>query len=219
MTIFSRRTLQRLIYENQNFLKRKQTRKHVDDLNGAGKDAIGAEWEVVGLNALSKVGKVDHERNFGGPKNPDVYFELDADANFQFVADITAASDQGIDKQYSMDPLLRAFQKKFEDNGLSRNHLYLRAGGNAEQVFRREDRARLQWMPGEPRFEQVFFADAGFVRFLKEIKKKPNQSHQYRFAEPIDLTVSYNPRQTSAGMTHFNYKQATLSNGIQYSVR
>jgi hypothetical protein len=74
MTIFSRRTLQRLIYENENFLTRKQTRKHVDDLNRAGNDAIGAEWEVVGLNALSKVGKVAHERNWGGTRNPDVYF-------------------------------------------------------------------------------------------------------------------------------------------------
>jgi len=138
------------------------------------------------------------------------YFESYDDANFQFVADITAASDKGIDKQYSMEPLLTAIQKKFEGNGLSRNHVYLQAGGNAEQVFRREDRARLPWMPGELRFEEVFFKDAGFVRFLEAVRGNRNESRQYRFGEPIDLTVSYNPRQTSAGMTHFNYKQANL---------
>jgi len=210
MTIFSRRTLQRLIYENENFLTRKQTRKHVDDLNRAGDDVIGAEWEVVGLNALSKVGRVDHGRNWGGTSNPDVYFESYDDSNFEFVADITTASDKGIDQQYSMEPLLRAIQKKFEDNGLSRNHVYLWGGGNAEEVFRREDRAKLPWMPGEPRFEQVFFKDVGFGRFLEEVKKNPNESRQYRFAAPIDLTVGYNSRQTSAGMMHFYYKQANL---------
>lgn len=213
MPIFSRRTLQRLIYGNENFLSRKQTRKHLDSLNlinSLADDAIPTEWEVVNLNALSKVGKVEHERNFGGTTNPDVYFKSNDDARFEFVADITAPSDKGIDQQNSMEPLLRAIQKKFYDNGLNRNHVYLQGGGNAEEVFKREDRARLAWMPGEGRYEQVFFKDAGFVRFFEEIKRNPNESRQYRFDKPIELSVSYNPRQTSAGMTHLDYKQVNL---------
>lgn len=179
MAIFSRRTLLRLIDENSRFLTRGQTRKHINDLDRAGDEAIGAEWEVVCLNALSKVGNVEHERNFGGTTNPDVYFRW-KENGFEFVADITAASDKGIDRQYSMLPLLKAIQKRIEHCGLNRNHVYLDGGGNAEEVFRREDRAKLPWMPGETRFEEVFFKKAGFTRFLEEIKHAPEQSHQYR---------------------------------------
>ena len=210
MAIFSRRTLDCLICENARFLTRKQVRKQIDDLNRAGDSAIASEWEIVLLNALSKVGSVEHERNFGGTTNPDVHFTSNENSDFEFVADITSASDKGIDQQYSMWPLLRAIQKTFEDSGLNRNHVYLEGGGNAEQVFRREDRAKLPWMPGEPRFEQVIFKNVGFTRFLAEIKRRPDKWRQYRFDMPINLTITYDPRQTSAGMRHFNYKQANL---------
>jgi hypothetical protein len=201
--------LSKFISENAKFLTQRQTQRQLNSLQRAGDDALDVEWEVVWLNALSKTGSVQHERNWGGTTNPDVHFLMD-DPNLEFVADITGVSDIGIDQQYSMERLLRAFQNVFEQNGLNRSHLRLDAHGNSEQVFKGEDRARLPWMPGEYRFEQVFFKDAGFQRFIQEAKRNPNQWRQYRFPNSIDLTVTYNPHQTSAGMTHFNYRQANL---------
>ena len=208
--MFSRRTLKRLSRENVEFLTSKQTRTHVKSLNRGGDDAVETEWEVVHLNALSKVGKVEQERDWGGTKFPDIYF-IDSDSSeFEFVADIAAASDKGIEQQYSMEPVLRAFQQKFQENGLSRDHIYLHAGGNSEQVFKRENRARLEWVPGKFGYERVFFSDAGFKRFLDTIKKQPNKPLSYRFATPVDLAVGYNPNQSSAGMQVFSYSQVNL---------
>jgi hypothetical protein len=70
MAIFSRRTIQRLINENASFLTTKQIKSHVDNLNNGD---LGAEWEVVLLNVFSKLGRVEHEKNFNG-KKPDIYF-------------------------------------------------------------------------------------------------------------------------------------------------
>lgn len=56
----------------------------------------------------------------------------------------------------------------------------------------------------------MFFKNPGFIRFLEEARLNPTQYRQYRFDDPIDITVSFNPSQTSAGMTHFDYRQTNL---------
>ncbi len=73
MPIFSRRVLQRLLDENRNFLEERQVKELVNRLNSLDK-SIATEWEVVLINALSKLGNVFHENNFGGETNPDIYF-------------------------------------------------------------------------------------------------------------------------------------------------
>jgi hypothetical protein len=61
----SRRSLQRLINENSEFLLHRHTRKHVQRLNLMEHEiALATEWEVVLINSFFKRGKVDHERSF-----------------------------------------------------------------------------------------------------------------------------------------------------------
>jgi hypothetical protein len=86
VAMFSRRTLQRLLDENSQFLRKSQTRRLVKELNRVsdpsklGRDiSLSWEWEVVLLNVLSKVGKVAYERGFDGHTKGDIYFE-DRDA-------------------------------------------------------------------------------------------------------------------------------------------
>jgi hypothetical protein len=62
VAMFSRRTLQRLLDENSQFLRKSQTRRLVKELNRVsdpsklGRDiSLSWEWEVVLLNVLSKV--------------------------------------------------------------------------------------------------------------------------------------------------------------------
>ena len=62
MAIFSRRILQRIINENARILSDGQLRSHIKRLNRMHKTLeLGDEWEVVLLNAFSKVGRVTHE--------------------------------------------------------------------------------------------------------------------------------------------------------------
>jgi hypothetical protein len=85
MTIFSRRTLQRLIDENASFLTRKQTKKHVDALNVADEHSLGYEWEIVLLNVFSKLGTIKHEPPLG--KTPDIHFISRSDSSHAYSGD------------------------------------------------------------------------------------------------------------------------------------
>lgn len=206
MAIFSRRDLQRLFDENAAFLTKKQIQKHINELNEAGEDAVAAEWEVVLLNALSKVGTVHHERKFGG-SNPDVYFEAEGELTFSFLADITTASDKGLHEQNAIFELYEELREKYKERGLDSNHLYLEADGNSWEVFANKDRARL-WIPGKKRFEEVIFNSERFIKFLDEAVRAPNDYHECRFDDPFDFTIKYEPKRGSPGMTHFSYTQA-----------
>jgi hypothetical protein len=112
MAIFSRRVLQRILDKNAHFLSRGQIRSQVDHLNRMhAESSVHAEWEVVLLNAFCKIGKVFHEKKFGGARKGDIYFESLADSKDAFLADITTISDKGLDKltsfQWLFDELMR----------------------------------------------------------------------------------------------------------------
>jgi len=53
----------------------KQVDDHVKKLNSQNSDSLATIWEVVILNALSKIGSVAHEKEYEGRKKPDIYFE------------------------------------------------------------------------------------------------------------------------------------------------
>lgn len=75
MAIFPRRIIQQLVNENAKFLKPSDTKKIVAHLNRMHKEmTLAPEWEVVIVHALSKLGKVDYEMNFGGRRKPDLCF-------------------------------------------------------------------------------------------------------------------------------------------------
>lgn len=66
---------------------------------------LAHEWVLVIFNAFSKVGRVIYEKDFGGRTRPDIYFEATDDQQFNFVADITAISDKGLDGKNPYDAL------------------------------------------------------------------------------------------------------------------
>ena len=109
MAIFPRRILQRMINENAEFLSEGQTKRHVRQANRMPKEqTLAYEWEVVLLNALGKVGKVVHEKGFGGSSKADIHLESFDNPEANFVADITAISDKGMDAR---KPLRGSFER------------------------------------------------------------------------------------------------------------
>ena len=137
MAIFSRRSLQRLLIENTEFLQPGQTRNHVERLNRMEIElTLATEWEVVLLNSLYKRGNVIHEKNFGGTKRPDVYWESRESPRHNFVADITAASDKGLDKQNPYDVLSAELRKLVRERNLSPVAFSLRVGANQQATIK-----------------------------------------------------------------------------------
>jgi hypothetical protein len=226
MAIFTRRTLQRLIDENAKILSRKQIKKHVDELNRMHeRRSLAFEWEVVLINAFSKVGKVQHEHSFGGSRKPDLYFESEEDPTKCFVADITTISDKGFEGSNSIEALREDLLRRVQEKGLRQNSFSLEVEGNYKEIHK----GNYYMLPGDPnetllyqggaktklklpgisRFEEKVF-NSDFERFLDEIKSALEEKRTYRvnkIDEDIDLTIEYDPTQTFSSAGYLEYRR------------
>src|SRR3990172_3652886 len=201
MAIFSRRTLQRLADENATFLSKKQTRKHVDGLNRMNKErSLATEWEVAVINALSKLGNVVHEKDFGGKSRGDIYFEAKSNPTERFLADITTISTKDDPLETLWDELRRIVEKR----GLRMNAFNLRVGAVKELDDRVGSRVRLK-VPGRSRFVQLIFNDK-FEKFLSLLSENNNDIQSYEInTHELELKIEYNPTQTfSSSGTYLN---------------
>lgn len=208
MAIFSRRTLQRLINENAQFMRKGQLSDHVERLNRNDEFSLDAEWEVVLLNAFSKVGGVRHEPKFPGPKKPDIHFISVSDPHQEFIADIATISDRGLEKQNPIQHLYQQMIDIIKKLGLRANSFSMRAEGNSGEIFREGAKPRLK-IPTQPKFEKDVFNEK-FYGFLDEISKSPNEQRGIRIKNSdTDIAITYNPAQRFAGLSHLSFKQIT----------
>lgn len=203
MAIFSRRTIQRLINENASFLTRRQIKTHVDKLN---KGDISAEWEVVLLNVFSKLGKVEHERNFNG-KNPDLYFTSE-DHTLDFLADIKTVSDEGVELKNPRKQLEERLHNEVKEKDI-KGAWSCEIGGNDEEARKTGSMVQLK-LPALARFDKEIF-NASWEEFTSQIKKEPDKNRTYRIqTDRIELSISYSPSKEWTGFySHPSYKSIT----------
>ena len=81
MAIFSRRDLQTAIDNLGDCLTRKQLGELVGRINGEPADSLVAEWEIVVLSAFKQCGRIQYEKDFGGKRRPDLFFQLGQSGN------------------------------------------------------------------------------------------------------------------------------------------
>jgi len=207
MAIYSRRILQRLVNENARFLHEGQTKKHVQQLNRMTKDlTLAFEWEVVLLNALSKIGKVLHENNFGGRRNADIYFESFDDPRANFVADITVISDKGADETNPYEALSNTLHKLVREAGLRGNSFNLRVGSHPGPAFKGGPKIKLK-LPGRARFSQTIFGKE-FEAFIHRILENPQKADRYEVkSADADVEISYIPNQRYASGGYSSYTE------------
>ena len=100
MFVFSRRAIQEKLNLLDGVLSLEQHTKLVNRLNRPGRERLSAMWEVVFLQALSRVASIRHEVALANGRQPDFWFEFDHDgAHLAIVGDIASVSDAGLDKQ------------------------------------------------------------------------------------------------------------------------
>lgn len=113
MSIFSRRTIQRLLNENAPFLNEKLNEKQLKSLKEKlNKGDLSFEWETVLLNVFDKLGKLTHEPIFeNSARKLDILFSSENQDKFEFLADITTVSDSFTESE---NPLGYLEDKLFE---------------------------------------------------------------------------------------------------------
>jgi len=75
LAMFARRSLQRLLDELKGKVSLEGRTKLAFEMDRQDASALGYEWELVLIYALSRVGSVDYEASFsGGTRRPDISF-------------------------------------------------------------------------------------------------------------------------------------------------
>ncbi len=110
--IYQRRALQRRLNELRDVLDAETIDKLAERLNRAGKDRVAAMWELVVLHGLSKCGLLQNEVALASLRRPDILFKQGA---LRLTADVTAVSDEGLDKEnpyHELSQLIEAAKNK-----------------------------------------------------------------------------------------------------------
>lgn len=106
MAMFPRRALQRLLDQLKDNLSLEARKKLAHELDRPNASALGYEWELALLFALSRVGKVAYEAAHSGTRRPDLAF-VAGESGIRFVADVATISDAGLEAE---NPVMRFSQ-------------------------------------------------------------------------------------------------------------
>src|SRR6185312_5930460 len=134
MALFARRTIQRVLTENLSFLTKAQAQTICDGLNRPLENYLSLEWEQVILNLASKLGTVEYEKQFGS-RTPDLHFRS-AKGDFEFIADITAASDQGAEDLNRKEEFDREFERVVRKAGWQHGGFEIRIEHHGSAIYR-----------------------------------------------------------------------------------
>jgi hypothetical protein len=220
MAMFSRRILQRMLYENSVFLKKGQTKRFIETLNlvsnpsALKKDiTLSSEWEVVLLNLFGKIGNVIYEEKFGGSTYGDIYFE---NPDVKFLAEVTTASDKGLNENNPIDFLWKELEQILRTHGLNPNHFSLEPDGEYYECGRNGTKVRLL-LPARARFSSTIFTKK-FEKFLQSILQSPENSSTFEINEKnIKLKIGYDPKQRFSSVGHPDYSAVfSLNRNIIY---
>lgn len=187
MAIFSRRTVQRMLSENAQFLTKEQLGQQVTRLNADGFQSLDAEWEVAVLNAFSKLGNLDHEPVLEGRAKLDLLFK--ADDSSEFLADITSVSDEGFEEKTPVKSFYVELQERLRRAGVLYNGWVLSIGTHPAKYGERTIPA----IPPRSEFSKEIF-NAKFKQFLRAVKERPHESCTYTVrTTKTAISLTYDP--------------------------
>ena len=213
--IFSRRSIQKAINENLKFLTTKQSQKHVDELNDFDEESLAFEWEIVLLNALSKIGSITHEPILSGSSRPDILF---SNTGLDFIADVTTISDKGYEKENPKDYLVCEINKCIRKYNLKTDNFSMLFGDESIGVYKNK-KINLK-IPKKGSSKE--FIDKYFESYLQSIKQnQDNECSHKKKTNALDITITYTPNQRYQFVTHtsFNTAYSLKKNPIYNSLK
>jgi hypothetical protein len=118
MFIFSRRAIGKRLHSLVGILEPRQGDNLAARLNTPGRDRLAAMWEVIFLYGFSQVGGLKCEPTLASGKRPDVAFTFAGEDTVGLYADITAVSDEGLDKDNPIKQLSTDIAREAKKAGL-----------------------------------------------------------------------------------------------------
>jgi len=211
MGLFARRYMQRILDENAAFLTPNQLRTAVSLLNSVYEEYLAKEWEMVVLNAASKCGIVEHEPSAEGQRAPDIFFRSFNGA-VRFIADVTAVSDQGFNKENPFDALDEEFARHLRKAGLFvSGGFHLQVDEHTDSGSRGSNRKVRLKLPPVKEFGEKIFTTA-FLDFLRMVKREPERLHRLDAVHTdVGVHITYDPSKRGyGGGGHRSFNIATV---------
>jgi len=134
MFVFSRRAIQQRLHELDGVLDHDQTDRIAARLNAPGRDRLAAMWEVVFLHAFSQIGVLNSEQERPNNSKPDIAFTFPGDSAMGLLADVTAVSDEGLDKNNPIKRLSEEIAREAQKVGLPPGGICYSTGSRMERV-------------------------------------------------------------------------------------
>lgn len=208
MFVFSRRAIQQRLHDLNEVLDHDQCDKTAARLNKPGSDRLAAMWETIFLHAFGKIGKLTSEQALATGKKPDISFSFPGESAVGLIADITAVSDEGLDKDNPIQQLSAEIAREAKKVGLPPGGIRYRTEGRREPVADGE-KVFLQ-LPPAGQFPSLL---KGHIRpFLLRAKALGAAAAPLVVrTDEISLTVSYDGSRYSSG-SYPAYDHATSLN-------
>jgi len=205
MFVFSRRAVQERLHALASVLDPDQGDALAVRLNTPGGDRLAAMWEVIFLHAFSQVGNLKVEQVLANGKRPDVAFTFPDGCSVGLVADITAVSDEGLDKENPIQQLYAEIAREARKAGLPPGGISYRTESRREPVGG-GDKVFLR-LPSPGEFP-TFLKD--HIRpFLRQAKIEGAQVAPLVIDTPkVSLSIAYDGSQFSTG-SYPSYDHAT----------
>lgn len=166
-------------------------------LNLPGRASLDAEWELIVVSALSRVGAIEYEPQLGGSACLDVRFK--SPAGLQFTGEITALSDDEISRRNPIAELVREAHRRLDKRGI-RGGITISAGAE------RQSGAVTLLIPPPHAFSQQIF-NQGFLEFMDRVNRAPASPHAYRVHNDIaQVAISYAPGPWRIAVHHTPFK-------------
>ncbi|MGS1126295.1 hypothetical protein ACVCL3_04800 [Rhodanobacter sp. UC4437_H4] len=201
--LFSRRHAQQCIERLKDVVSENELRQFVDALNRPGRDRIIKLWEIVVLDALSRVSPIQHEQPLSDGQRPDFAFPLLVDGQrVDVIGDIRCISDSGLDNQNPIQSLSDEVVRVARKMRVNPDKLDIRVQGKTIGQYR--DAKMTLNLPAKSGIAD--FVRTEITPFLGTVRSAPGRSASIDVQRPdAILTMAYDPDQMFFRMGHPSY--------------
>lgn len=205
MTILSRRSIQKIIYEVSEIIGEDEISEITYKLNKENTQSLDTLWEIIVIKLLSRFGSISYEIDHGGRTKPDIFFK--DEGGLELIADITCISDQNQDKNNDVNYFnseLSSVAKKVGIETLSGFDIRI------EDDEKYKDKKVCLKLPAKNTTRH--FIESKLKPILKEISNNKEQPRSIKINEnEVELSISYNP--TAAFFTS-SYPSFTVAKSL-----
>jgi hypothetical protein len=209
MALFSRRRLSVSLHRNSTIVSREKLKDWVARLNTISDDYVATEWEIILLEAFSKLGSLRYEPEELG--RVDLAFET-VDGSVAFAADIIAISDRQRHKENPARFFADELRRKFQKAGIVKGALFYEIGEKDCRPVLSRGHQRALLLPHVSTFPRAIFNE-DWSAFITAIRTHPVSKHVFHAFQPgeTDVRVRYVPsnRLTLCG-SHGSYTAANV---------